>query len=73
VGVLVGVLLFVVIKKLIIYYNDALDVYLSFDIMWFDYLLLVGICCSVDIQTNESMSEKPKTVYFLFLFQSLLL
>ena len=42
-GVLVGTLLFVGIRKLVIYYNDSFAGILPFDIIWLDYLLLGGI------------------------------
>lgn len=42
-GVLVGTFLFIVVRKLVIYYNDALEGTLPFDIIWIDYLALGGI------------------------------
>ncbi len=42
-GMLVGTLVFVVIRKLIIFYNDSFSGFLPFDIIWLDYLLLGGI------------------------------
>ncbi len=62
-GVLVGTLLFVVIRKLVIYYNDSLDGYLPFDIIWLDYLLLGGIMIAVLLfRPNGIIPEKPKQV-----------
>lgn len=46
-GVLVGTLIFVALRKLIIFYNDSLDGLFFFDVIWLDYLLLGGIMLAV--------------------------
>ena len=42
-GVLVGTLVFVVLRKVIIFFKDSLDVVIPFDVVWLDYLLLGAI------------------------------
>ena len=62
-GVLVGTLLFVAIRKLVIYYNDSLDGYLPFDIIWLDYLLLGAIMLVVLLfRPHGIIPERPKRV-----------
>jgi branched-chain amino acid transport system permease protein len=60
-GVLLGTLIFVVIRKLVVYYNDAFDGYLPFDIIWLDYLLLGGIMLVVLLfKPRGLIPEKPQ-------------
>ncbi len=60
-GVLVGTFLFVVIRKLVIYYNDALDGMLPFDIIWLDYLALGGVMILVLIfRPHGIIPERPQ-------------
>lgn len=42
-GVLVGTLIFVMLRKLVVFYNDSFAGLVPFDIIWLDYLLLGGI------------------------------
>ena len=60
-GVLVGTLLFVAIRKLVIYYNDSLEGVLPFDIIWLDYLALGGVMILVLIfRPHGLIPEKPQ-------------
>ena len=60
-GVLAGTFLFVVIRKLVIYYNDSLDGMLPFDIIWLDYLALGGIMILVLIfRPRGLIPERPQ-------------
>ena len=60
-GVLVGTLLFVAIRKLVIYYNDSLDGMLPFDIIWLDYLALGGLMILVLIfRPHGILPERPQ-------------
>lgn len=59
-GVLVGTLIFILTRKLIIYYNDSLAGYLPFDVIWLDYLLLGGIMIIVLMfRPRGIIPEKP--------------
>ena len=59
-GVLLGTLVFVVIRKLVIYYNDSFAGYVPFDIIWLDYLLLGGIMIIVLLfRPRGIIPEKP--------------
>jgi len=61
-GVLVGTIIFVAIRKLVIYFNDGLDGLIPFDIIWLDYLLLGGIMLVVLMfRPKGLMPEKPNT------------
>ncbi len=60
-GVLLGTLIFVVTRKLVIYYNDFLDGYVPFDIIWLDYLLLGGVMLLVLLfRPSGLIPERPK-------------
>ncbi len=60
-GILVGTFLFVAIRKLVVYYNDALDGMLPFDIIWVDYLALGGIMILVLIfRPSGIIPERPQ-------------
>jgi len=60
-GVLVGTLIFVVLRKLVIYYNDGLDGVFPFDIIWLDYLLLGGIMIvMLMFRPRGIIPEKPQ-------------
>lgn len=60
-GVLVGTFLFVVVRKLVIYYNDSLEGMLPFDIIWLDYLALGGIMILVLIfRPHGIIPERPQ-------------
>lgn len=59
-GVLAGTLLFVVARKVIIFYNDDLPWSLPFDVVWLDYLLLGGIMIIVMIfRPRGIIPERP--------------
>ncbi len=59
-GVLLGTIIFVLIRKLTIYYNDFFSGYLPFDIIWLDYLLLGGIMLIVLLfKPRGVLPEKP--------------
>ncbi len=61
-GVLVGTLIFVVIRKLVIFYNDLLDGIFPFNIIWLDYLLLGGIMIIILLfRPKGIIPEKPST------------
>ncbi len=62
-GVIVGTLLFVGVRKLVIYYNDYFEGYLPFDIIWLDYLLLGGIMILVLIYKPRGLLPEKKAVY----------
>ena len=60
-GVLAGTFLFVASRKLVIYYNDALDGMLPFDIIWLDYLALGGVMILVLIfRPHGIIPERPQ-------------
>lgn len=60
-GVLVGTFLFVAVRKLVIYYNDALEGTLPFDIIWLDYLALGGVMILVLIfRPHGIIPERPQ-------------
>ena len=59
-GVLVGTLIFVALRKLVVYYNDSFAGLLPFDIIWLDYLLLGGIMLVVLLfRPRGIIPEKP--------------
>jgi len=39
-GVIVGTLIFVTLRKFIIYFKDSLEGFIPFDVVWLDFLLL---------------------------------
>ena len=60
-GVLVGTFLFVAVRKLVVYYNDALEGTLPFDIIWLDYLALGGVMILVLIfRPHGLIPERPQ-------------
>ena len=60
-GVLVGTFLFIVVRKLVVYYNDALEGTLPFDIIWLDYLALGGVMIIVLIfRPHGLIPERPQ-------------
>ena len=61
-GVLIGTLVFVVSRKLVIYYNDSLNGIVPFDIIWLDYLLLGGIMLIILLfRPHGILPENPKS------------
>ena len=62
-GVLLGTLIFVLLRKLIIFYNDSLDGILPFDIIWLDYLMLGGIMIVVLLfRPRGLLAERPQSL-----------
>lgn len=60
-GILAGTFLFILSRKLVIYYNDALDGLLPFDIIWLDYLALGGVMILVLIfRPHGIIPERPQ-------------
>lgn len=60
-GVLVGTFLFVAVRKIVVYYNDALEGTLPFDIIWLDYLALGGVMILVLIfRPHGLIPERPQ-------------
>ena len=61
-GVLLGTVIFVVSRKLVIFYNDSLDGLVPFDIIWLDYLLLGGIMLIILLfRPRGILPENPKS------------
>ena len=63
-GVLVGTLLFVTLRKFIIFFKDSLQPYVPFDVVWLDFLLLGVILIAVLLYRPQGIfTEKPtKTI-----------
>ena len=60
-GVLLGTLIFVAIRKLVVYYNDFFVDIVPFDIIWLDYLALGGIMLIVLLFRPQGIvPEKPQ-------------
>lgn len=61
-GMLLGTVIFVVSRKLVIFYNDSLDGLVPFDIIWLDYLLLGGIMLIILLfRPRGILPENPKS------------
>ncbi len=59
-GVLVGTLIFVVLRKVIIYFKDSFEGYVPFDVVWLDFLLLGGILLAVLLYRPQGIfPQKP--------------
>ena len=59
-GVLVGTLLFVTVRKLIIFYKGSLQEFVPFDVVWLDLLLLGGVLLAVLLFRPQGIVvEKP--------------
>lgn len=59
-GVLVGTLLFVALRKLIIFFKDSFEGFVPFDVVWLDLLLLGGILLAVLLFRPQGVVvEKP--------------
>ena len=59
-GVLVGTLLFVLLRKLIIFFKDSFQGYVPFDVIWLDFLLLGVILLIVLLYRPQGIViEKP--------------
>jgi len=60
-GILLGTLIFVAIRKLVVYYNDFFVDIVPFDIIWLDYLALGGIMLIVLLFRPQGIvPEKPQ-------------
>ncbi|MDH3780424.1 MAG: branched-chain amino acid ABC transporter permease [Nitrosopumilus sp.] len=61
-GVMVGTLIFVIIRKLIIFFKDSFDGFVPFDVVWLDFLLLGIILLVVLLYRPQGIFvEKPTT------------
>ncbi|MGI9567994.1 MAG: branched-chain amino acid ABC transporter permease [Nitrosopumilus sp.] len=59
-GVLVGTLIFVIIRKLIIFFKDSFEGFVPFDVVWLDFLLLGIILLVVLLYRPQGIFvEKP--------------
>ena len=59
-GVLVGTLLFVALRKTIIFFKDSFEGFVPFDVVWLDLLLLGGILLAVLLFRPQGVVvEKP--------------
>ena len=59
-GVLIGTLLFVTLRKFIIYFKDSFQGYVPFDVVWLDFLLLGIILLVVLLYRPQGIfTEKP--------------
>ena len=59
-GVLVGTLLFVALRKTIIFFKDSFEGFVPFDVVWLDLLLLGGILLAVLLFRPQGVIvEKP--------------
>lgn len=59
-GVLVGTLIFVTLRKLIIFFKDSLQGFVPFDVIWLDFLLLGVILLAVLLFRPQGIFvEKP--------------
>lgn len=60
-GVLLGTFLFVVARKLVVFFNDDLDGVFPFEVIWLEYLLLGGVMLLVLIfRPRGLIPEKPQ-------------
>ena len=59
-GVLVGTFIFVMLRKLIIFYKDAFEGIVPFDVIWLDFLLLGAILIAILLYRPQGIIvEKP--------------
>ncbi len=59
-GVLAGTLIFVLIRKLIIYFKDSFEDFVPFDVVWLDFLLLGSILLLILLYRPQGIFvEKP--------------
>ena len=59
-GVLAGTLIFVLIRKLIIYFKDSFEGFVPFDVVWLDFLLLGSILLLILLYRPQGIFvEKP--------------
>jgi len=60
-GVLVGTLLFVLVRKLITFYKDSLQGIVPFDVVWLDYLLLGVVLIAVLLYRPQGLLPEGPT------------
>jgi len=59
-GVIVGTLIFVTLRKFIIYFKDSFEGFVPFDVVWLDFLLLGTILLLVLLYRPQGIFvEKP--------------
>ena len=59
-GIIVGTLVFVVLRKFIIFFKDSLQGFVPFDVIWLDFLLLGAILLAVLLYRPQGIFvEKP--------------
>ena len=59
-GIIVGTFIFVLIRKLIIFFKDSLEGFVPFDVVWLDFLLLGIILLAVLLYRPQGiLVEKP--------------
>ena len=59
-GVLLGTLIFVLIRKLITFYKDSLQGFVPFDVVWLDYLLLGIVLLAILLYRPQGLlPERP--------------
>ena len=59
-GVLIGTLIFVTVRKLIIYFKDSFEGFVPFDVVWLDFLLLGVILLLILLYRPQGVFvEKP--------------
>ena len=59
-GVLIGTLIFVTLRKFIIFFKDSLDGFVPFDVVWLDFLLLGIILLAILLYRPQGIFvEKP--------------
>ena len=59
-GIIVGTFIFVLIRKLIIFFKDSLEGFVPFDVVWLDFLLLGIILLAVLLYRPQGIfKEKP--------------
>lgn len=59
-GVLVGTLIFVTLRKLIVFFKDSFQGYVPFDVIWLDFLLLGVILLAILLYRPQGIFvEKP--------------
>ena len=61
-GVMIGTLIFVVVRKLIIFFKDSFEGFVPFDVVWLDFLLLGVVLLVVLLYRPQGiLVEKPTT------------
>ena len=59
-GVVFGTLVFVTVRKLIIFFKDSFEGFVPFDVVWLDFLLLGGILLAILLYRPQGIfAEKP--------------